>query len=280
VTPPAGPARPWRRELGHLHSALSFLTPLGRSQARPSPAAMTYFPIVGAALGAALGALGLGARRALGPLPAAAVVVAADAVLTGALHLDGLADSADGLLAHVPTKHRLDIMSAPDLGAFGAVALSVDMIVRTAALSALEPSPSLMACHYGAARALMVLGSRVMPYARPEGLAAAFLNTGAPGDGRAGPRGVDRASMAALAALAASVVWAWHTNGRRGAASVTCGVVAGVAVLGLGQRRLGGFTGDVLGAAGAVCEAVGLLAGATGHGADGSAPMTGLGARA
>ena len=205
----------------------------------------------------------------MGPLPAAAVVVAADALLTGALHLDGLADSADGLLAHAPAKSRLDIMSAPDVGTFGVVALGVNLVLRTTALSALTPSASLLAPLYASSRALMVVGSRALPYARRDGLAMAFLTPPPEADGSGGPPGRGTCEqgpvVAAIAAVAASAVVLAAGRGRRGLLALAAGLGAGAGVLALGHRRLGGFTGDVLGAAGVTCETVGLVVAAGGR---------------
>lgn len=95
---------------------------------------MAYFPVVGATLGTLIGLSWGAARRRLPPLPAAALVVAMDALMTGALHLDGLADTADGLCAHVPAKTRLEIMAEPQVGTFAVVALGIVLSSRTATL--------------------------------------------------------------------------------------------------------------------------------------------------
>ena len=239
-----------KERLTELARAVSFLTPFVNRGGAPSPESMTYFPLVGAGLGLLTGGLWRSARRVLAPLPAAVVVVTADAVLTGALHLDGLADTADGLLAHVPAKGRLAIMAEPEVGTFGAVALELALLGRTAAFAAVEPSPVLTAALWSCSRSLMVIGSRALPYAREEGLASNFLAGEGSGDG---------AVPAALAGMAAAGLAAWLSHGRRGFLAVACGSAAGAAVLALAQRRLGGFTGDVLGAAGVTCETVGLL---------------------
>lgn len=233
-----------------LREALAFLTPLARSSGRPSPEAMTFFPVIGAALGVLEGISWRGARRAWPALPAAGIVVALDAVLTGALHLDGLADTADGLFAHVPEKDRLEIMAEPAVGTFGTIALVISVVSRVAALSSIEPSPLLLASLSCCSRSLMVIGSRAAPYAREAGLATPFLPTG---------NDPDRALRAAISGLAISVLVARLACGRRGVLGIAAGCAAGAAVLVGARRRLGGFTGDVLGAAGAVCEAVGLI---------------------
>lgn len=241
-----------------LRAAVGFLTPLGGGGAAPSPSTMAWFPAVGAGMGWFLGQAWRQSSRRQPSLVAAALVVAGDCALTGALHLDGLADSADGLLAHVPARARLDIMAEPQIGTFGAVAVGLALLGRAAAVASLEPSPGLLAAVYSSSRSVMVLASRALPYAREEGLASAFLVTGA--EGTRSPRAADRALFCGIAGLAAALVLATLTAGRRGATAVVAGWAAGGAVLALARRRLGGFTGDVLGAAGVVAEIATLLA--------------------
>ena len=183
---------------------------------------MAYFPVVGASLGALIGLSWRAARRRLPPLPAAALVVATDAIMTGGLHLDGLADTADGLFAHVPAKGRLEIMAEPQVGTFATVALEVVLISRTAALAALEPSPALLAALYCSSRSVMVIGSRSLPYARDEGLATAFLPE------TAGP---DGALAAGAGGAAAALLLAALVAGRRGARAVVAGWAAGASYL-------------------------------------------------
>jgi adenosylcobinamide-GDP ribazoletransferase len=211
---------------------------------------MAFFPLVGAGIGLVTGGVWRRSRRSLAPLPAAVVVLAADAALTGALHLDGVADTADGLLAHVPARGRLAIMDEPQVGTFGTVALGIALAGRAAAFAAIEPSPVLLGALWSCSRSLMVIGSRALPYARAEGLATPFL---------AGSERADRALYAAVAGMAGAALAASLTHGRRGILGVAAGSLAGAAVLGCARRRLGGFTGDVLGAAGVVCETVGLI---------------------
>ena len=243
------------KALTELRAAVSFLTPLGRTGTEPSAATMTYFPLVGAALGALVGLTWRLASRSFPPALSAALAAGADAALTGALHLDGLADTADGLLAHVPSRSRLEIMSEPQIGSFAAVAVSLAMATRVAALSSLEPSPALLSAFYCSSRSLMVVASRSLPYARQEGTATAFLSD----------RQRDQAFLAAVAGAGGALALATAVAGRRGAAAVVAGWGAGALLLESARRRLGGFTGDVLGAAGVVCETSGLLIAAGGN---------------
>ena len=234
-----------------LKAAVGFLTPFCGGQVAPTPGALAWFPAVGAGMGMLLGAGWHGARRVLPAPVAGALMVAADCALTGALPIDGLADAADGLAAHAPKRARLEIMGEPQVGSFAVVAVSVAVTAKAAAFSALQPSALVLACVYCSSRSLMALGARVLPYARPGGLASAFLPTASRND---------VAAVAGAAGAGAALLVASLAAGRRGAGAILAGWAAGSAVLLLAQRRLGGFTGDVLGAAGVACETCSLLA--------------------
>jgi adenosylcobinamide-GDP ribazoletransferase len=231
-----------------LRQAVAFLTAVGGSRA-PTPEALGWFPLVGAVLGAVLGAVWWGAGRLWPPLLAAVVVVVVDLVLTGMLHVDGLVDAGDGLLAPLDRERRLVVMADPNAGAFGVATLVATMAVRIAALAALLPSVWLLAALWGASRTVMAVTATTVPYARPGGgLASAFLG--------GGTRPVAALWLIPLTAL--GCLWALPA----GAAVVVLAVAGGAGVVALARRRLGGFTGDVLGAAGVVAETVGLLAAA------------------
>jgi adenosylcobinamide-GDP ribazoletransferase len=230
-----------------MRRALSFLTPLGGAS-RPSGGALLWFPLVGAALGLALGGIWWAAGRAWNAPVAAAVVVAADLALTGLLHLDGLADTADGLLGHLPRERRLAVMADPGVGAFGIGVVGAVLLVRFAALAGLRPSWLLLGGLWCASRTWMAVAARALPYARSEGgLASAFLE----GPGR--PAVVGAIGLAGSCAL----LLAWHPLA--GTVSLASATLAAGGVLLLACRRVGGFTGDVLGATGLVGETVGLL---------------------
>jgi adenosylcobinamide-GDP ribazoletransferase len=251
-----------------LRDAVAFLTPLRLTRSGqpdpPSPGSMAFFPLVGAALGALVGLTWRQARCSFPALLAAALVVAADGVVTGALHLDGVADTADGLLAHVPVKHRLDIMAEPAIGTFAVVAVGAALATRTAALAALEPSIPLLVALYCSSRSVMVIGSRTLPYARKKGLVSSFLPDPGPSQPTGNPR-TDRSLLAATIGAAGALGLAAAVAGRRGASAVVAGWVAAGVTLECAHRRLGGYTGDVLGAAGVSSEICGLVWAARGR---------------
>jgi adenosylcobinamide-GDP ribazoletransferase len=231
--------------------ALAFLTPLGGA-ALPSPGALAWFPVVGAALGGALGVTWWGLSRFWPPAVVAAVVVGLDLGLTGLLHIDGLVDSADGLLPHLSRERRLEVMRQPTVGAFGVAVCAAVLLGRWAALFAARPSILLLVSLWIGSRTTMAIVATSVPYAREgeEGLARAFL-----GSRRAGVLaaavGVPCAFVAAVAAVRGSP--------EAGPVALVSGAVAAGLVVWLAVRRIGGFTGDVLGASGLVLETVGLL---------------------
>jgi adenosylcobinamide-GDP ribazoletransferase len=228
-----------------VRRALAFLTPLG-GPAVPDGRTLSWFPAVGALLGLAVGGVWWGADRLWPPAVAAVLVVAIDLALTGLLHLDGLVDTADGLLPQVPRDRRLAIMAEPTVGAYGVAVAVVVLLLRVTALASLEPDVLLLAGAWCGSRTVMAVAARALPYARAEGgLASALLG----GDWR--PVG--------LYGLIAAVSFGAVAGGRQTELAVAAGMAAGAGVVLMARRRLGGFTGDILGAAGLVTETVALL---------------------
>ncbi|MGI8493312.1 MAG: adenosylcobinamide-GDP ribazoletransferase [Acidimicrobiales bacterium] len=246
-----------------LRRAIAFLTPFSAGlggNGVPTPGCLAWFPAVGTLLGLGLGGLWWLAGRVWQAPVAAAVVVAADLAATGLLHVDGLADSADGLLPHMSLARRLEVMASPEIGAFGVAVVATTLLLRWAALASLRPAPLLLGALWCMSRTGMAAAVRSRPYARASlggGLASAF---GAPAASAAGVR---RAAWAPLiAGVAASLGLAAGWRPAAGPVAVAVAALAGVGVVVLAERRLGGFTGDVLGAAGVLAETAGVLAAA------------------
>jgi len=194
-------------------------------------------PAVGLAIGLVLAALSLALDRLAAPGPVAAViVVAALAILSGGLHLDGLADTFDGLFLAGDRSRRLAAMRDPHVGSFGVCALVLTLLGKFAALESLQGRTRAVAifgaCAVG--RALILLPAGLAPYARPDGTGRVVIGSASPAD--------------AHLALALVLLFAVGSCG-------TPGLIAGLATLGLAwgltnlaNRRLGGVTGDILGA--------------------------------
>jgi adenosylcobinamide-GDP ribazoletransferase len=225
-----------------LLSALGFLTrlPVGRRvTAAPGDLlrAAPLFPLVGAALGAVIGGVAVASALALPALIAAALAVALELALTGALHVDGLADSADGLAGR-DRDSSLAIMRDHSVGVYGGSALALDLLVKAAALGALAEDGAVLpvVAALALSRAAPLPLAATMPYARQ-----------GQGTGRllAERAGVGAAAVGLTVALAIALV----AVGPEAAVLCAClgAVTAAVGVL--ARRRLGGVTGDVMGAA-------------------------------
>ena len=198
-----------------------------------------------------------GGHSAPRELLGATLAVAALGVLTGALHLDGLADTADGLGSRRPRDAALAIMRRSDVGPFGVVALLLVLLIQITALATVGPGwPG------AAALVLAVVTSRVAvvlatgpgsPAARPEGFGA-LVAAGTSARARA-------ATLAALlaAALAGAALAAGLRPALASLAAILAGLLAADQVRRAARRRLGGLTGDVYGALTEVCAAVVLL---------------------
>jgi adenosylcobinamide-GDP ribazoletransferase len=228
--------------LDDLLTAAGFLTRLPMPQpAEPRQAnlarAYRVFPIVGAAIGAAVGLFCLGLRVSGVPdLAAATLALGAGAILTGALHEDGLADVADGFGGGRDVAAKLAIMRDSRLGTYGALALLVSFVTKLSALATLADAavvPSLIAAH-ALARGVLPAMAMSLAYAREDGLAA---NAGRPDSAAAVTAG-------GLAFVIALLALPWST-------AFCAALAAAAGVIGmawLAQRQIGGQTGDVLGA--------------------------------
>lgn len=202
-----------------------------------------WFPVVGAGLGAGVGCLGL---LPLDPLLAATLVAASTAFLTGGLHLDGLADSCDGLGGGRDRAHTLAIMRDSSIGAYGAIALVLALMVFVAALNAIPPTrwPLVLAVAFAVGRWSATVLLR-LPYAREDGKASPMV---------AAPWWT---LVLATAWLIPPVVWK---------PELLLVVGAGLTMTLIWSawlwRRLHGITGDLLGA-GVVLVELAALIGAT-----------------
>jgi adenosylcobinamide-GDP ribazoletransferase len=225
-----------------LGAAVAFLTRVpwlarfqftGVDLVRGAPA----FPLVGAAIGALVGgAVMAGTGLGLPALLAAMLAIGLEVILTGALHLDGLADSADGLAGRTPER-TLQIMRDPGVGVYGTAAVVLDLLVKVVAVGSLPHAdvvPVLIAV-YAVSRTAPLPLAAGLPYAGTAGTGKAFV------DGVGWARTAAGVGIAALVAVVAVAAWTL-------ALLASLAVVFGAVVVG-SRRRLGGVTGDVLGAA-------------------------------
>ncbi|WP_297977484.1 adenosylcobinamide-GDP ribazoletransferase [uncultured Amaricoccus sp.] len=247
-----------RHEAAAFLLALGFLPrlPVGRTAYSPGrmAAATGYFPAAGLVVGLVAAALLLAAARILPQVVALLLAAAATCLLTGALHEDGLADTADGLAGGATPERALEIMRDSRIGTCGALALGLAIALRIATLAAMPLSiaaTALVAGH-AASRASMTLVVATSRYARPSG-AGSFTAGGT------SPRRLALALATAGIALLPLVLAAGWLAGLGALLGLAAGPLASRGF----ERRLGGYTGDTLGATQQVSEiglGLGLLA--------------------
>jgi adenosylcobinamide-GDP ribazoletransferase len=234
--------------LDDLKMAMAFLTRLPvphTDGSMPTNFVRAYrmFPVAGALIGAAIGVFCLVLRLANVPeLAAAALALGAGAILTGALHEDGLADIGDGFGGGRDAAQKLEIMRDSRLGTYGALLLLVSFAAKFSALAAIPDRyivESLIAAH-ALARGVLPAMSMSLPFAREDGLAR---STGQPDFATAATSIVIALIIALLSLSWANGFWA--------------AILAGLSAVGmawLAKRLIGGQTGDVLGATEQICE--------------------------
>jgi adenosylcobinamide-GDP ribazoletransferase len=215
--------------------------------------ASKYFPAVGVVVGLAAALVFAVASRYWPGFVPAVLAVATSALLTGALHEDGLADTADGFGGGRSRETRLAIMKDSRIGTYGALALAFSVALRIATLALMTPSfawAALIAAHAGA-RAAATWAMTALPYAGdPEATRITYSLTA-----------LDRSSaMTTLLITLAALLPALLKAPSALFTGLILATLGGLAVVALARRLIGGYTGDVLGAVEQMAE-IGLLLG-------------------
>ena len=216
-------------------------------------AAVRYYPLVGVLVGGAVGGV-FWLAHLLFPVTLAVVLATAASLLaTGAFHEDGFADACDGLGGGVTREQALEIMRDSRLGTFGAAGLGLMLAAKVLALASAPASviPWLLVAAHAASRASAVLAAAAGSYVREAGTARPVAAGVAPAD-----------LALALVTGAAAVSGLWLVTGPTVMVAGLAGLTAGHLVMReLYERKLGGYTGDCLGAVQQTSE-VGLYLGA------------------
>lgn len=212
------------------------------------PVAGTILSGIGALIGAAGVALGLSAGIA------AALTLCTIVIITGCFHEDGLADACDGLWGGMTPERRLEIMRDSRVGAYGAAGLALSLLLRFAILSELfrlmGPYAAIAIAPIGGlSRALSLLPTRFLPPARTGGIAAATLMPGT--------AGLVLAVLIGALLFAAGMLWLGLPRALV-VAILPAFLAVGLAIR-LMRHKIGGFTGDLLGATQQVVEIALLL---------------------
>lgn len=242
-----------RARLAELGAAFALLTrlPVSRLSLRrvtvPSDAVWAY-PIAGAAVGAIGGAIyWITHSLSCPPVLAALCALVAMVLATGAMHEDGLADFADGLAGDTKER-RLSIMRDHQIGTYGVIALVLSLAMRATAIALIAEPRAVMAALIAAdaaSRLSALLLMAALPPARREGLSALV--------------GSPSAGLTAIA-LGLTFIVAWLLLPFGTALLLILSAIVSAVVLGrVALQRLGGQTGDVLGASSQVCECLALI---------------------
>ncbi|MEX2555450.1 MAG: adenosylcobinamide-GDP ribazoletransferase [Actinomycetota bacterium] len=240
--------------------AMALLTRVPTRGGAHTERAVPWLPVVGAVIGVVVAGMYASTRGAVGPTAAAALAVGAGILLTGALHEDGLADTADAFGAGVGRERTLEILKDPRHGTYGTLALVLSVVVRVAALSALTGLAAVTALpvahSVSRAAAGWMLGR--LPAATPDGLGATYA--------------APVTSLQAGVALGIGAIAAVGLLGVWGLGAVSLAVLAASGVGRLAASKIGGITGDVLGATQQLCEIGVLLLAAAAARAGGAVP--------
>lgn len=222
--------------------------PLGDLERGEAAAAMRWFPLLGAALGAVAGLPAVAVLHwvAHAQLLGAVLSMLVLALLTRGLHLDGLADTVDGLGSRAPAERALEIMRRSDVGPFGVVAIGFVLLIDVAALASFDggriwaPLAALAVAAATGRLAALLAARRAVPSARASGFGAYVAGSQ--------PTVVLAAEVVAVLGFGAGSAAAVDVSiaGWLAAQAATLVITAGVQLH--ATRRLGGVTGDVYGA--------------------------------
>ena len=207
--------------------------------------AAVWYPFVGLIVGALAWLAWRGAIFVLPPFIAGVLALIVWVALTGGLHLDGLADCCDGLLASASVERRLEIMKDPHIGAFGVVGLILVLLLKATTLGTLTSASSLGILLAASLARWCILPAGLFPLARPSGMGADFA------------AGFRRSFILWGAIIPLTIVL---LLGVRGIYAAFAGLIAAALVLFFAKSRIGGVTGDVFGMVVEIVEIIVLLA--------------------
>lgn len=229
--------------------AVQFLTRIPvRIRAAPDlTRSVPWFPVVGAVLGLVLGLVFIGLTELVPVAVAAAVVVLLGVLVTGAFHEDGLADVADAFAGGWDREQRLRILKDPLHGSYGVAAMSGSIVLRIVCLASLPPAAGLagLVAAHSLGRGAAVAAMGALPTASERGLGADYVRALRPAAAIAGV-------LAAVGLTALATGW-WVGP------LVVAAAVAAVGMGWLAVRKIGGVTGDVLGAIEQLAECLVLV---------------------
>lgn len=254
AAPDTGPLEtPTRGVVAELRIAASFLTivpilPRGRIDDESVAASFGWFPLVGFAIAVALSIEDFILARFFDLTVRSILIVLSLTIVTGVLHLDGLADTADALGAGRDRSRALEILRDSQIGSFGAAAIFFALALKVVALATLYGARRYTAIFaaVGLARWAMVAVTDRIPYLRAEGAGSALLG------GESERRNLAIASLTVVAAMLPLISWTVLS-------AIVTAIVIVLAMRAFYRRWLGGVTGDLIGACGEIVEVAVLI---------------------
>nr|MBF0222539.1 adenosylcobinamide-GDP ribazoletransferase [Desulfobulbaceae bacterium] len=206
---------------------------------------VVWFPVVGVVIGVVVACSGWLLYDLLPPMLASVAVVFILMAITGGFHLDGLADCADGFFSARPREQVLEIMRDSRVGGMGVIALIFILLFKISALAAMDQGRAIAALFLMpvAGRSLMVVKMAIFTYVRREGIASPFLG--------------DRQRLKTASYISLGILYSacWFTAGMSGLFA-GAGTIMCVGLFGFYcKQKIGGITGDTLGAASELAEA-------------------------
>jgi adenosylcobinamide-GDP ribazoletransferase len=240
-----------RHQMNIFLGALMFLTriPVGKQyvfRSEDLPRSTLYFPIVGLIIGSLGGLVLFGTEPFVPPVVAALLCMGATVAITGAIHEDGLADAADGLIGGLEPQRRLEIMRDSRLGSYGAIVLWFSLTTKLFVLTALlekgvYTAVSALIVAHGLGRAATVTLLFSHPYVRSD-------------ESKASPFGNAVTSGEIVTALFAPILVSFAFLGSQAVLPLIAAAAATWAAGVYFQKKIGGITGDCLGATNQLVE--------------------------
>lgn len=232
--------------------AVSFMTILGKGTS-PTVNSRYFFGVTGLLVGFLAWVVWSLTRNVGSHLLGAILSVVAIVIITGGIHFDGLADSADGLLAHLERERRFEVMAEPAIGVFGILSVVLVLLLMTESLAILTPNLLFLLGVFSLSRTMAAGAMELFPYVRPGGIATDFGSK---------ESSTVRGRILLVFEAIFGLLLVIYATGIGALVVIAAIIICMAAVIFRSKQLLGGYTGDVLGASIVVAEMVGLVAGA------------------
>lgn len=235
-----------------FYGAVSFMTIFGKGDA-PTINSRYWFGPTGMLIGLVSWVVWHFTQQFSSFLLGGVITVLVIGVVTGGIHFDGLADSADGLLAHLEKERRFEVMAEPAVGTFGTLAVVLAVLLMASSFSNMSANLLFLMGVFSLSRTTAALTIEIFQYVRPGGIVTDFTS-------ESHSSLVGRFSL--IGEEVVSCLLILYSIGPSGLIVVAISLICWALVMFRAKSLLGGYTGDILGASIVIIEAVALVAGA------------------